>query len=133
MQLRGWAFECRINAEDPFANFAPSPGKVTLHAPPGGPGVRVDAGVETGSVIPSAYDSLAAKLIVHGASRAEALARLRRALAEYRIEGVRTTLPFHRRLAAHAAFAAGDLHTKFLEEHKVLLSLIHISEPTRPY
>ncbi|HEV8360472.1 MAG TPA: acetyl-CoA carboxylase biotin carboxylase subunit [Candidatus Thermoplasmatota archaeon] len=132
---RGWAFECRINAEDPFSNFAPSPGKIALHAPPAGPGVRVDAGVESGSVVPAAYDSLVAKLIVHGASRAEALARLRRALGEYRVEGVRTTLPLHRAIAAHKAFAAGKLHTKFLEEHRILEGLererAHVAQQRR--
>jgi acetyl-CoA carboxylase biotin carboxylase subunit len=125
---RGWAFECRINAEDPLAGFAPSPGKLTLHQPPGGPGVRVDTGFQTGSVVPPNYDSLLAKLIVHGATRAEALARLRRALDEYRVEGVRTTLPFHRALAANKAFAAGRMHTKFIEEQRLLEGLQKDSE-----
>ena len=92
---RGHAIEFRINAEDPGRGFLPTPGRVTLFCPPSGPGVRLDSGVESGSVVPGLYDSLMAKLIVSGATRREALARARRALAEFRIEGVASVLPFH--------------------------------------
>lgn len=108
---RGHAFECRINAEDP-ATFAPSPGWIGRWEMPGGPGVRVDSHVGAGTVVPPYYDSLVAKLIVHGATREEALARLRVALDETRVEGIATNLPLHRRIVADPGFAAGcvDIH-----------------------
>jgi acetyl-CoA carboxylase biotin carboxylase subunit len=119
VQPRGWALECRINAEDPYRDFQPSPGRVAVHRAPSGPGVRVDAGVEDGSVIPAAYDSLIGKVIAHGRDRAEALARMRRALAEYRVRGVTTTIPFHQAVLANAAFQEGRLHTGFLQEQSI--------------
>jgi acetyl-CoA carboxylase biotin carboxylase subunit len=119
VQVRGWALECRINAEDPFADFRPSPGRIRVHRAPAGPGVRVDAGVEEGGEVPPDYDSLLGKVVAHGPDRAQALARMRRALAEYRVEGVRTTIPFHALVLADAAFQAGALHTGFLAERGI--------------
>jgi acetyl-CoA carboxylase, biotin carboxylase subunit len=114
MCLRGHAIECRINAEDPAAGFRPSPGTVTSAVFPAGPGVRVDTHVEAGSAVPPQYDSLLAKLIVSGSSRAEALARLRGALARCEIGGVATTLPLHAALAADAEFTEGGVATDYL-------------------
>ncbi len=103
---RGHAFEFRINGEDAGRNFLPAPGTVTAYREPGGPGVRVDSGIEAGSVIGGAFDSLLAKLIVTGASRAQALARARRALDEFVVEGMATALPFHRAVVRDQAFTA---------------------------
>jgi acetyl-CoA carboxylase biotin carboxylase subunit len=113
---RGHAVECRIYAEDPLRGFAPSPGTVHLLERPGGPGVRVDSGVRVGNVVPLDYDPIVAKLIVWGEDRAQALARLRRALAEYRVGGIATTLPLFRLLLDVPEFVAGDLHTGLLDE-----------------
>jgi acetyl-CoA/propionyl-CoA carboxylase biotin carboxyl carrier protein len=115
---RGHAFEFRINAEDPALGFLPTPGRITVFAPPSGPGVRLDSGVVTGSVIPGQYDSLIAKLIVTGRTREEALARARRALGEFRIEGLATVLPFHQAVVAHPDFTAKTgfaVHTRWIE------------------
>jgi acetyl-CoA carboxylase biotin carboxylase subunit len=111
---RGHAFECRINAEDPDS-FKPSPGRITRFDPPGGPGIRIDSHVTAGSVVPPYYDSLIGKLIVHAATRAEALARLRVALSEMRIEGVATNLPLHRRILEAPEFTAGGVDIHYLE------------------
>ena len=107
-QPRGHAFEFRINGEDPGRGFLPAPGSVTRYVEPAGPGVRVDSGIESGSVIGGAFDSLLAKLIVTGATRREALERSRRALAEMVVEGMATALPFHRAVVSDAAFATDD-------------------------
>ena len=107
--LRGHAIECRINAEDP-EHFVPSPGTVTTWLPPGGYGVRVDSHLMPGAVVPPYYDSLIAKIIVHGRDRAEAIARMQRALAETHVEGVKTTIPYHQKLLADPAFLSGE-HT----------------------
>ncbi|HEX8903213.1 MAG TPA: acetyl-CoA carboxylase biotin carboxylase subunit [Longimicrobiaceae bacterium] len=115
IHLRGHAIECRINAEDPSRNFAPSPGTIATFHPPGGPGVRVDTHMYAGYRVPPYYDSLLMKLIVHGANRDEAIARMRRALAETVIEGVHTTIPFLQAVMDHPAFVAGEVDTKFLE------------------
>ncbi|RAG87440.1 acetyl-/propionyl-CoA carboxylase subunit alpha [Streptacidiphilus pinicola] len=104
-ELRGHSFEFRINGEDPGRNFLPAPGTVTLFAPPSGPGVRLDSGVESGSVIGPAWDSLLAKLIVTGATRKQALQRAARALAEFQVEGMATAIPFHRAVVVDPAFA----------------------------
>ncbi len=112
--LCGHAIECRINAEDPAAGFRPSPGTVTSVVFPAGPGIRVDTHVQAGSAVPPQYDSLLAKLIVSGGTRAQALARLRSALARCEIGGVATTLPMHAALAADDEFAAGAVATDFL-------------------
>jgi acetyl-CoA carboxylase, biotin carboxylase subunit len=111
---RGHAFECRINAENPDT-FAPSPGRITRWEMPGGPGVRIDSHVGAGAVVPPHYDSLVGKLIVHGATRAEALARLKIALDEARVEGIATNLPLHRRVVADPGFAAGGVDIHYLE------------------
>ena len=111
----GHAVEFRINAEDPAHGFRPCPGTITRFEPPAGPGVRVESYVRTGSRISPYYDSLVAKLIVHGQDRAEALARGRRALDEFTIEGIQTTIPFHRRVLDNAVFCAGDATTDFIE------------------
>jgi acetyl-CoA carboxylase, biotin carboxylase subunit len=111
---RGHAIECRINAEDP-EHFVPSPGTVTTWLPPGGFGVRVDSHLMPGAVVPPYYDSLIAKIIVHGRDRAEAIARMQRALAETVVEGVKTTIPFHQKLLADPAFLSGEYTLPRLE------------------
>ncbi|MFD7066362.1 acetyl/propionyl/methylcrotonyl-CoA carboxylase subunit alpha [Streptomyces sp. NPDC059913] len=115
--LRGHSFEFRINGEDPGRNFLPAPGTVTVFAPPTGPGVRLDAGVESGSVIGPAWDSLLAKLIVTGATREQALQRAARALAEFNVEGMATAIPFHRAVVADPAFTSDpfQVHTRWIE------------------
>jgi acetyl-CoA carboxylase biotin carboxylase subunit len=114
--LSGHSIEFRINAEDPDNDFFPSPGEVTAVEVPGGPGVRVDTAVFAGYQIPPFYDSMVGKLIVWGADREEALARARRALEEYRLEGIKTTIPLHLRLLDDEAFRSGEYHTGYLEE-----------------
>jgi acetyl-CoA carboxylase biotin carboxylase subunit len=109
VEFRGHAIECRINAEDP-EHFTPSPGTITAWLPPGGPGVRVDSHMAPGAVVTPYYDSLIAKIIVHGRNRAEAIARMYRALGETVVEGVKTTIPYHQKLLADPAFLSGD-HT----------------------
>ncbi len=120
-RLRGHAIECRVNAEDPYRNFQPSPGQITAYHPPGGPGVRVDTHIYAGYTVPPYYDSLLAKVIVHGNSREEALARMRQALDSFIIEGVTTTIPFLARVMRHPDFVAGTIDTKFLERNPQLL------------
>jgi acetyl-CoA carboxylase biotin carboxylase subunit len=120
-RLRGHAIECRVNAEDPARNFQPSPGLITAYHPPGGPGVRVDTHIYAGYTVPPYYDSLLAKVIVHGNTRAEALARMRQALDSFIIEGVTTTIPFLGRVMRHPDFIAGKVDTKFLEREPHLL------------
>ncbi|CAN5640633.1 acetyl-CoA carboxylase biotin carboxylase subunit [soil metagenome] len=115
IELRGHAIECRINAEDPERNFAPSPGTITTFHPPGGPGIRLDTHVYAGYRVPPFYDSLLAKLIVHAANRPEALARMRNALSSFVLEGVHTTIPFLVEVLEHPDFIAGRVDTKFLE------------------
>jgi acetyl-CoA carboxylase biotin carboxylase subunit len=111
----GWAIECRINAEDPYASFIPSPGLISGLRAPGGPWVRDDTGVYAGYTIPRFYDTLMAKLIVWGPDRDAAIARMRRALAEYQVVGVQTTIPVLQRIVAHPDFVAGRLSTAFME------------------
>ena len=120
-RLRGHAIECRVNAEDPARNFQPSPGHITAYHPPGGPGVRVDTHIYDGYTVPPYYDSLLAKVIVHGNTREEALARMRQALDSFIIEGVTTTIPFLGRVMRHHDFIAGTVDTKFLEREPQLL------------
>jgi acetyl-CoA carboxylase biotin carboxylase subunit len=115
-KLRGSAIECRINAEDPQRNFVPVPGKITFFHMPQGIGVRFDTHIFTGNVIPSQYDSLIGKLICHGNSRKEAIARMKRSLEEIVIEGIATTIPFHRKIMNHPKFLKGDISTDFIEE-----------------
>jgi acetyl-CoA carboxylase biotin carboxylase subunit len=113
--LDGWSLEFRINAEDPERSFLPSPGEILALEVPGGPGVRVDTAAYAGYHVPPFYDSLLGKLIVWGRDREEAVARGRRALREFRIDGVKTTIPFHLELLEDEAFLAGDYHVEFLE------------------
>jgi len=116
IQLAGHAIELRINAEDPDNGFLPSPGTVTRWRPPGGPWVRVDSHVYEGCRVPPFYDSLLAKLVVWGRDRDEAIARSRWALEQFQVEGVKTTIPFHRRVLEHPRFVAGDVSTHFIED-----------------
>jgi acetyl-CoA carboxylase biotin carboxylase subunit len=115
VNFRGHAIECRINAEDP-RTFAPSPGQVKSYHAPGGMNVRVDSGLYAGYRVPPYYDSMIAKLIVYGTSRQGAIRRLRRALEEFVIEGMKTTIPLHQRLIEDPEFQAGDYTIKWLEE-----------------
>ncbi|MFB9325333.1 acetyl-CoA carboxylase biotin carboxylase subunit [Paenibacillus aurantiacus] len=119
LRINGWAIECRINAEDSERNFMPSPGKIDFYLPPGGLGVRVDSGAYPGYTISPHYDSMIAKLIVWGETRDEAIARMKRALSEFAIDGIRTTIPFHLKLLNHPKFLKGNFDIKFLEEHDV--------------
>lgn len=118
--FNGWAIECRINAEDPNRSFMPTPGQIQSYLAPGGFGVRVDSFVYPGYKIPPYYDSMVAKLIVHGKTRTEAIGRMKRALDEYFIEGIKTTLPFHQRMMEHPVFLSGDFNTKFLEDYPIM-------------
>lgn len=120
--FNGWAIECRINAENPSKNFMPSAGKIEMYLPPGGLGVRVDSAAYPGYTIPPYYDSMIAKLITYGATREEAIARMKRALSEFVIEGVHTTIPFHLRLLEHETFKSGEFNTKFLELYPIMES-----------
>jgi acetyl-CoA carboxylase biotin carboxylase subunit len=115
IQVQGWAIECRINAEDPQNNFAPSPGAVRVYQIPGGPGVRVDSAVYPGYTVPPYYDSMLAKLIVWGTDREEAIKRMKRALLEFKIEGVHTTIPFHLKVLDNAFFQRGEVYTNFIQ------------------
>ena len=114
--LQGWSIECRINAEDPAQQFRPSPGLITRYQVPDGPFVRVDSGAEAGTEIQPFYDSLLAKVVTWGRDRTEAVDRMRRALWEFQIEGVKTTLELHRQLMEDEDFRAGRIHTNFLAE-----------------
>lgn len=118
---RGWAIECRINAEDPMNNFAPCPGKLKGYRSPGGVGIRVDSGVYTRYTIPSIYDPMISKLIAWGRDRDEAIARMRRALYEYIISGVQTNIPFHKAVMENPRYVKGELSTHFIEQETTLL------------
>ncbi|MCM3002424.1 acetyl-CoA carboxylase biotin carboxylase subunit [Priestia koreensis] len=118
----GWAIECRINAENPEKNFMPSAGKINMYLAPGGYGVRIDSAVYPGYSIPPFYDSMIAKLIVHADTREEAIAKMKRALSEFAVEGISTTIPFHLKLLNHEKFVSGEFNTKFLELHDVMNS-----------
>jgi acetyl-CoA carboxylase biotin carboxylase subunit len=113
------SIECRINAEDPFKNFMPSPGKITNLHLPGGHGVRLDTHVYSGYVIPPNYDSMIAKLIVTTQNREEAIQKMKRALDEFVIEGIKTTIPFHRQLMDDPNYIAGNYTTKFMEDFEI--------------
>jgi acetyl-CoA/propionyl-CoA carboxylase biotin carboxyl carrier protein len=130
LQPRGHAIECRINAEDPSkGRFLPAPGRIGAYREPAGPGVRVDSGFGPGSEIPRAYDSLIAKVITWGADREQARARMLRALGEYTIDGVRTTIPFHRIVLQDPRFVSGDVHTAFVENDLDLSELLGPAPP----
>ena len=115
VEVRGHAIECRINAEDPANQFMPSPGLITAYHPPGGIGIRVDGYLYTGYTVPPHYDSLVAKLIASGRDREEAIARLKRALSEFRIEGIKTTIPLYRQILNDERFRNRAIFTNFLE------------------
>jgi len=129
IELRGHAIECRVNAENPAKRFMPAPGRVGEYREPSGPGVRVDSGTKRNSEIPQAYDPLVAKLITHGATREEARRRMLRALSEYQIEGIRTTIPFHSLMLADERFISGAYHTGTVEREMDLSSLTRPSQP----
>jgi pyruvate carboxylase subunit A len=121
VRSRGWAIECRINAEDPLNKFAPSPGKLSGYRSPGGIGIRVDSGVYIRYTIPPIYDPMISKLIAWGRDREEAIARMRRALYEYIILGVKTNIPFHKAVMENPRFVKGELSTHFIESETTLL------------
>jgi pyruvate carboxylase subunit A len=120
IKINGWAVECRINAEDPLSNFAPCPGRLSGYRSPGGVGIRVDSGVHTFYTIPPFYDSMISKLIAWGRDRSEAIERMKRALYEYVIVGVKTNIPFHRAVMNNEVFQKGELSTHFIEEQSGL-------------
>ncbi|WP_264988505.1 acetyl-CoA carboxylase biotin carboxylase subunit [Lysinibacillus piscis] len=122
IQLKGWAIECRINAENAYKNFIPSAGTVDTYITPGGYGVRIDSAVYAGYTIPPYYDSMVAKLIVHADTREEAIAKMNRALSEFEVAGpgIHTTIPFHQALMNNDVFKSAQFNTKFLEENDVL-------------
>ncbi|UFJ42914.1 acetyl-CoA carboxylase biotin carboxylase subunit [Brevibacillus humidisoli] len=121
VKLDGWAIECRINAENPVKNFMPSPGRITHYLPPGGFGVRVDSAAYSGYQIPPFYDSMIAKVIVWGKDRREAIERMKRALSEFVIDGISTTIPFHLKVLDHEQFVSGEFDTKFLDTYDLKL------------
>lgn len=123
IEFRGHAIECRITAEDSTANFRPQTGTVEHYLPPSGPGVRVDSHLYAGYEVPPHYDSLLAKLIVWDVTREAAIARMQRALDEFQIEGLATTIPFHKRLLQHAGFISGDTYTRFLQQEAEALGI----------
>lgn len=125
IKLNGHAIECRINAENPAKNFMPCPGTIEGYIAPGGPGVRVDSHAYQDYKIPPFYDSLVSKLIVHAPTRAEAITRMRRALNEYAVTGIQTTIPFHEELMQHPVFKDGqEIYTNFLAEHPIELASV---------
>jgi acetyl-CoA carboxylase biotin carboxylase subunit len=113
--LRGHAIECRINAEDPY-KFTPSPGRITSYHPPGGPGIRVDSHVYAGYSVPPNYDSMVGKVIAYGATREQAIRRMRIALSEMAVEGIQTNLPLHRELLHDSRFVRGGTSIHYLEQ-----------------
>lgn len=123
IKMNGWAIECRVNAENPAKNFMPSPGKINFYLPPGGLGVRVDSAAYPGYNISPFYDSLIAKLIVWGRDRDEAITRMKRALDEFAIDGIHTTIPFHLKLLNNELFIKGEFDTKFLEKYPIYKEL----------
>jgi pyruvate carboxylase subunit A len=120
VRARGHAIECRINAEDPLNNFAPAPGKIIRYAEPGGPGIRVDSGVYAGFEIPPYYDSMIAKLIVWAEDRPRCIARVKRALWEFQISGVRHNIPFHEVVMNDSVFNSGDYNTSYIPTYNIL-------------
>ncbi|MGB9627993.1 MAG: acetyl-CoA carboxylase biotin carboxylase subunit, partial [Thermodesulfobacteriota bacterium] len=118
---RGWAMECRINAEDPLNDFVPTPGKIRNYHAPGGTGIRVDSGVYSSYTIPPFYDPMISKLIVWGRDRDEAIERMRRGLYEYVIIGIKTNIPFHKAVMENPTFRKGELGTHFIDQQTTLL------------
>lgn len=117
LQIKGHALECRINAEDPYSNFMPSVGHISTYLAPSGPGVRLDSGIYEGYEITPYYDPMLAKLVCWGDTRAEAIIRMRRALDEYKVMGIKTNIPFHQHLLNNQRFLAGNYDTEFVEHH----------------
>lgn len=134
VRINGWAIECRINAEDPANDFAPSPGKLKGYRSPGGVGVRVDSGVHTRYTIPQIYDPMISKLITWGRDRDESIARMRRALYEYIITGVKTNIPFHKAVMENPTFISGELGTHFIDREKtnLLADMARIIQREKP-
>lgn len=118
--FEGWSIECRINAENPFKNFLPSPGRIDMYLPPGGLGVRIDSAAYPGYTITPFYDSMIAKVITYGKTREDAINQMKRALDEFIIEGIETTIPFHRLIMENETFISGDFNTNFLEENPIV-------------
>ncbi|MDD1717059.1 MAG: acetyl-CoA carboxylase biotin carboxylase subunit [Methanoregulaceae archaeon] len=123
ISMRGHAIECRINAEDPLNNFAADPGKIVRYRSPGGPGIRLDSGIHVGYAIPAVYDSMISKLCAYGMDRMEAIERMKRAIYEYVIIGVKTTLPLHHAIMHNHEFVEGNTHTGFLQEEHIAKTL----------
>jgi acetyl-CoA carboxylase biotin carboxylase subunit len=119
VSMEGHSIECRINAENPFKNFSPAPGEITAFHQPGGPGVRIDTAAYGGYVIPPTYDSMIAKLITYGKTRDQAIRKMRRALDEFIVEGVDTTIPFHQQLMDDERFQNGNFNTRFLDDFEM--------------
>jgi pyruvate carboxylase subunit A len=123
VSIRGHAIECRINAEDPLNDFKADPGKIVRYRSPGGPGIRIDSGIHVGYAISPHYDSLIAKLCAWGMDRQEVIQRMRRAIYEYVILGVKTTLPLHHAIMNNEQFIQGETHTHFLKEEHIMKTL----------
>ncbi len=123
IRIEGWAIECRLNAEDPSNDFSPSPGTVVNYLPPGGPGIKIGSNVHAGYKVSPHFDSLLALLMCSGKDREEALSRMRRALDEYTIEGVKTTIPFHKLIIHHPQFIKGNVTTSFIERYRIMEQL----------
>jgi acetyl-CoA carboxylase biotin carboxylase subunit len=117
LRIRGHAIEARIYAEDPEQGFAPSPGRISVYRPPDGIGIRVDSGVYQGATVSVFYDPMVAKLVAWGQDRGEAIDRLRRALSEFVVKGIKTSIPFHQRLLRHPVFLSGRYDTGFIDQH----------------
>ncbi|WP_239254150.1 acetyl-CoA carboxylase biotin carboxylase subunit [Listeria ilorinensis] len=120
IKLTGWAMECRINAENPEKNFMPAPGEIKFYLPPGGNGVRIDSAAYPNYKIPPFYDSMIAKLICYADSREEVIEKMKRALSEFAIDGIPSTIAFHRKVLENENFVSGDFNTKFLEQNDVM-------------
>jgi acetyl-CoA carboxylase biotin carboxylase subunit len=131
IQFKGWAMECRINAEDPYNNFLPSPGVITRYEPPGSIGVRIDSGLVVGSEIPTYYDSLFAKVITGGDSRGTVVERMKRALKEMHVEGIDTNIPFHLKVLEDKSFKKGDIDTTFINRTGIIDRLREEGEKQR--
>jgi pyruvate carboxylase subunit A len=129
------AIECRINAEDTLNDFAPNPGRITGYRSPGGPGVRLDSGVYMNYTIPTFYDSMISKLITYGRNREDAITKMQRALREYVILGVKTTIPFHKAVLKNANFISGDLNTHFIDQNKkdIDVEMVNVIEEDAEY
>ncbi|UEC43023.1 MAG: biotin carboxylase [Methanothrix sp.] len=128
IEIRGWAIECRVNAEDPLNDFTPSPGRIKGYRSPGGPGIRVDSGVYSGFVIPPYYDSMISKVVAMGRDRKEAIARMERALYEYIVTGVKTNINFHVAVLRNERFRRGDINTNFLKEESIMEEVKRVTE-----